>query len=352
MVESLADIWEQAEGMDATLRGALRHSPALKRKRRYADPYVRSRLFASIAKGRPALLTHFPVRLKGAHSDAALFLPKLLCKGFPASHKARVQMGASRTQRSLCVSEVMGLWERGRAILGVTDLHFRGTRFADAMDFSALTEFDVLCRDRRFIEEIEMMTVVISSKGNVTDSHQDDCDGSNHCFVGKKLWLAWDRLEGKTRGFQDVDRDQPEGAAAFDIGTFLRLRSSCWFIIKQNQTLFLNGSLAHKVICLEPYIGIGGFNVTLPGCLRSLRRWQLYDTLDIKQKNLFEPICRALRKRINELQRSDQNTQDLWGVKYLRAALVEWQKREPARMKKTLMANAAFAEFLEAALPS
>src|ERR1041384_6048528 len=226
MVESLANIWKQAESMDVTLRGALKHSPALKRKRLYEETYIGSRLFARIAKGRPALLTNFPVRLKGAQSDAASVLQKLLCKGFPASHKARVQMGASRTQRSLSVSEVMGLWERRRAILGVTDLHFRGTRFADAMDYSALTEFDVLCRDRRFIEEIEMMTVVISSKGNVTDSHQDDCDGSNHCFLGKKLCLAWDRLEGKTRGFQDVDRDQPEGAAAFDIGTFPRLLSS------------------------------------------------------------------------------------------------------------------------------
>jgi len=307
-------------------------------------------LFARMVKGRASLFKDFPVRLKIAPApDRRAALSELIRKGFPFSQKARVQTGPSRTQCNLKVTEVMRRWEEGRAILGVTDLHFRGTKFADAISFSGLSDFDILCSDPEFIELIEMMTLVISARGNVTDSHQDDCDGSNHSFVGQKLWLAWDRLEGKARGFEDVDRDQPAGPAVFDMPTFLSLPSAGWFVIGANETLFLPGSLAHKVITLEHYIGIGGFHVSLPGYLRSLKRWILHDTLDIQQKHLLDKINAAVIKQIKQLQKADRCLREHWGLNYLQKAIDDWEHDETLNTKRILLRHPSFSTFLKTA---
>jgi len=348
VTSNIAALWEEAATMDVTLELRKKDLAALRKKRIRAEKYGRSRLFSRMVKGRATLLSGFPVSLKSLPDpDPRAALSQLIRKGFPPSQKARVQAGPSRTQCSLKISEVMRRWEGARAILGVTDLHFRRTKFADAIDFSALSDFDILCSDPEFTYLIEMMTLVISSRGNVTDSHQDDCDGSNHCFVGKKLWLAWDRLEGKARGFQDVDRDQLTEAAAFEMPTFLNLSSACWFVIKSNETLFLPGSLAHKVITLEPYIGIGGFHVTLPGYLRSLRRWILYDTLDIKQENLLDKINTTLIKKIHQVQEKASGFKEHWGLRYVQKAIDDWEANEKPQTKRILLRHAAFAYFIE-----
>jgi len=349
----IAALWEEAAIMDATLELRKKDLAALREKRIRAEKYGRARLFSRMVKGQASLLKDFPVSLKSLPApDPRAALSQLIRKGFPSSQKARVQAGRSRTQCNLKISEVMGRWEGSRAILGVTDLHFRGTKFADTINFSALSDFDILCSDPEFIYLIEMMTLVISSRGNVTDSHQDDCDGSNHCFVGKKLWLAWDRLQGKARGFQDVDRDHLTEPAVFDMPTFLSLPSACWFVIKANETLFLPGSLAHKVITLEPYIGIGGFHVTLPGYLRSLKRWILYDTLDIKQENLLDKINTALIKRIHQVQKGARGLREHWGLSYIQKAIDDWETNENPKTKRILFRHPTFATFIESAQTS
>jgi len=125
---------------------------------------------------------------------------------------------------------------------------------------------------------------------------------SNH-FRGKSFGWFGDRLEGKARGFSDVDRDQLTGWAASTCRHSFT-PSSRWFIIKANEPLFLPGNLAHKVITLEPYIGVGGFHVTLPGYLRT-SAWILYDTLDIKQKDLLGRINRVLMKKVSRFERAE-----------------------------------------------
>lgn len=350
MTNNIPALWEEAATMDASLELCKNDLAALKRKRLHVEPYGRARLFSRMVKSQATLLRDFPVSLKSLPtSDPRPALSQLIRKGFPSSQKARVQAGRSRTQCNLKIPEVMRRWEGSRAILGVTDLHFRGTKFADAINFSALSDFDILCSEPEFIYLIEMMTLVISSRGNVTDSHQDDCDGSNHCFVGKKLWLVWDRLEGKSRGFQDVDRDQPAGPAVFDMSTFLLLPSASWFVIRANETLFLPGSLAHKVITLEPYIGIGGFHVTLPGYLRSLRRWILYDTLNIKQENLLDKINTALINKVRHVQKSARGLREHWGLSSVQKAIRDWEINEKPKTKRILLRHAAFAAFVESA---
>jgi hypothetical protein len=262
---------------------------------------------------------------------------------------AQVQTGRSRRRLNLIIPEVMRRWEGGRAILGVTDLHFRGTDFEEAISFSALSGPDILCSDPELISLIEMMTLVISTKANVTDSHADDCDGSNHCFVGKKLWLAWDRMEGKAKGFQDVDRDYVTEQAAFDMNTFISLPSARWFTVKAGETLFLPGSLAHKVVTLEHYIGVGGFHVTLPGYLRSLKRWVLYDTLDINQKDLLDKINTAILQKIYRVKRGRRSVKKRWGLSYMEKAFNEWSKNEDHKTKELLLKSPTFAAFIESA---
>lgn len=347
MGENIQALWEEAAGMDVTLAAQPRDFAALREKQVRPERYNRRGLFSKMIKGHVSLLRNFPVRIKQHTQDPRSALSQAIRNGFPVSQKARVQTGPSRTQRSLRIPEVMRRWEGNRAILGVTDLHFRGKKFADAVDFSALSDFDILSEHRDFVRLIEMMTLVISSRGNVTDSHQDDCDGSNHCFVGQKLWLAWDRVEGKAEGFQDVDRDQLNDWAAFDLPTFLKLSSSCWFIVQANETLFLPGNLAHKVITIKPYIGIGGFHVSLPGYLRTLKRWVLYDTLDIEPKDLLCPINRALIRKIERLKQADPVLQERWGLRQLKKAVQEWNTNEDRKTKRILLSNPAFAEFLQ-----
>jgi hypothetical protein len=128
--------------------------------------------------------------------------------------------------------------------------------------------------------------------------------------------------------------------------TFLSLHSSRWFIIKANETLFLPGNLAHKVITLEPYIGVGGFHVTLPGYLRSLKRWILYDTLDIKQKDLLGRINRALMKKVQQVQKGGRLVKERWGLRYLQKAVKDWELHEESANKTILLRHSAFAAFL------
>jgi hypothetical protein len=114
-----------------------------------------------------------------------------------------------------------------------------------------------------------MMTLVVSSCGNVTDSHSDDPDGSNHCFVGRKLWLAWETFEGQKAGLRDCSRDLIVERAHFDLGIFASLKTARWWTVGPGETLFLPGRFSHRVITLESYVGIGSFYFTPVSCLEN-----------------------------------------------------------------------------------
>jgi hypothetical protein len=200
----------------------------------------------------------------------------------------------------------------------------------------------------------EMMTLVISSRGNVTDSHSDDPDGSNHCFVGKKLWLAWDTFEGRAKGLEDLSRDSCEDAAAFDMRTFLSLSSSRWFTVSQGQTLFLPGKLTHKVITLEPYMGIGSFYVALPNSVGTLVRWNTHGPLWSLNRwkgedKLVNEVAAAAARKIRALRAESSSARRRWGLDYLEEAANRFARTPASKAKARLMKNRAFADFLSAA---
>ena len=354
MSNDLIALWDEAACIDKTLKVRRKDVPLLQRKRVKPTPYSRSRMFSQMGRGQISLFNNLQVPVKSVNgSDLRAVLIEGIRTGFPKSRTARIQMGHSRERCRLKIPEVMRRWQGGRSILSVTDLHFRETKFDDVIDTTTLSDFNVLCTDPEFGKDfkamIEMMTLVISAEGNLTDNHADDCDGTNHCFLGRKLWLAWDRMEGKAVGFQDVDRDPVFGQAAFDLQTFLSLPSSRWFTVEPEQTLFLPGSLAHKVVTLEHYIGVGSFHVALPSYLRSLERWILHDTHDIVPKSLLGNINKAVLRRIKELRRASDTVKEQWGLSHMREVVERWQSGKAVAIKGMLLRNPIFNEFVETA---
>jgi len=348
--QELIGLWDLASTVDPTLR--LYHKsaiPQLRTKRVKPGPFSRLRLFSRMTKGLPSLFTDFPVFVKATPvTDRRALLLKNIKTGFPRQRIALAQVRSSQCV-NMKVSELIRCWERGRSVVSVTDLHFRGTKFEKTIEAAALSDFNILCLDPALRENLEMMTIVISSRGNLTDIHTDDCDGSNHCFLGKKLWLSWDRMEGTARGFEDVDRDDVRSRATFDLRTFLSLPSSHWFVVSENQTLFLPGHLSHKVVTLEDYIGVGSFHVALPSYVMALRRWILHDTLNVGPDKLLDRINRAVIRTIRRLQRAPNRLKERWGLNYLPSSIDKWQTIEKSGTRRMLMQNQAFSSFLDAA---
>jgi hypothetical protein len=353
MSTELIALWDQAAAIDRTLKVRTQALPRLRRKRIRPTPYTRALMFSLMSRGQVCLFERLEVPLWGGGGDAREVFAEGIRSGFPRSRTARTQTGRSRRLRRIRVPEVIRRWQDGRSIVGVTDLHFRETKFDEVIDTTALSDFNVLCNDAEFGDDfkamIEMMTLVISSKGNMTDTHADDCDGTNHCFVGRKLWLAWDRIEGKAAGFQDVDRDPICDQAAFDLETFLALPSSRWFTVEPGQTLFLPGNLAHKVITLEHYLGVGSFHVALPSYLRSLERWILYDTQNIGPKDLLGMINSSVIRRIEEVGRASRAVKEQWGLSQMKEAVANWRADRGNSVRGMLPCHPLFAEFFEAA---
>lgn len=359
MAKPLTMLWDWLVDCDPTLKLRSREFPLLMQKRLRRTSYETPRAFARICAGQIGLFSGLSVPViesLRSHGPLLHILLSALRKGFPRKTRARTQIGRLRTRRYMSVPELVDRWEGEKSVLSVTDLHFRGTKFEKLIDTQALSKFNILCTDSEFasefIDRIEMMTLVLSAGGNVTDSHTDDCDGTNHCFIGRKFWLAWDRLEGQKRGLQDTSRDDVYNQAEFDMTTFLSLPSATWFVVNRGDTLFLPGSFAHKVITLEPYIGVGSFNVTLPGSLHTLSRWHLYGTTDIHRKKLLEKITAAIIRRVRLLKRASPKSRDAWGLAYMQTAVAEWQRSQPDDAKKLLLSDAGFSSFINVALDS
>ena len=141
------------------------------------------------------------------------------------------------------------------------------------IDCSHLSSFNLLAGAPDPIGTEEILTMVVSSAGTLSDSHTDDPDGSNHCFAGEKLWLVWHTFQGLAQGLEDVERCDVFGdRAAFSLAGFLAVPGSRWFVVRPGLTLFLPGHLRHKVITLERYLGVGSFFVMLPSYLCTLLR--------------------------------------------------------------------------------
>ncbi len=342
------EIWTRAAGFDPTIRFRTGHLPTLQRKRVLPRRFSRRRLFQGMAAGKVTLLSGLQVLADayGRSDPTGVLVDKL--RAFPKTETASVITGLASRRQNLPVADLVERWERRRARVSVTDLHIRDTALEEVIDTSVLSNFNILRKGSEDMAWHEMMTMVVSTEGHVTDSHSDDPDGSNHCFAGRKLWLAWDTFEGQAHGLQDVERDYVADRARFDLKTFLRLRSSRWFIVSPGLTLFLPGHLTHKVITLEHYLGVGSFYVALPNCVRTISRWRVHGPLWSERERegnnaaLVSEIARTSTAFITHVSGMPTAARYQWGFPFLRESVRLWKADVPARTRASLLTNPDF----------
>jgi hypothetical protein len=307
-------------------------------------------LFTAVAEGQPILLDNIEVPVAGASRFG--LQPALLCalaRSFKRGEEASAQIGPNRIRRSLPILELVRRWQSDRYLVSITDLHVRGTQLERDINTHALSAFNLLPLGSDKMRRQEMMTLVVSSRGNVTDSHSDDPDGSNHCFVGKKLWLAWETFEGQKAGLQDCSRDPVDDRARFKLDVFNSLKSAKWWTVSAGETLFLPGRFSHRVVTLEPYVGVGSFYCTPSSCLENLCRWYCHGPLwsvdDVERENegLVDEIAATMMRKVRRLIRQVPRTQEAWGLDFVGLALNTWRRRWKPSRRNELMTNPIFA---------
>ena len=351
-------LWHRAQQIDTTLRVSKEQLPILARRRLQPTSYSRDALFSAMARGQPVLFRDLAVPVKQEDRlgtrEAVL---KSLRSGFPRGQKVRVRCGPSVTEKlvRLQIDELLRRWEGNKQLVSVTDFHIRGSRVVRRMDCSLLSDFNLIANVRGDVGDQEMLTIVASSGGTYTDSHSDDPDGSNHCFVGKKLWLAWDTFEGSARNLEDSERFGYKGdVATFDLAAFLSIPGSRWFTVEAGQTLFLPGHLTHKVVTLEDYLGVGSFFVMLADYWRTLHRWTEHTPLwalkkpEHKRLILVDKITERVVRKVEALAHATAEEQSRWGYPYLVSAVEEWRRTASARSRRMMAANPATQRLLEA----
>jgi hypothetical protein len=355
---TILEVWKRAGRIDPTLSLSRRHLSALSRRQLRPVSFSRELLFSCMAKGAPVLFKNLPVPVRGEHKlgvrEAVL---RALNAGFPRDFNVRVRCGPGATPRRMVIEEMLRRWLSGRARISVTDLHIRGTRVMSGIQSSSLSEFNILAEDKGAVGTEEMLTMVVSSAGTFTDSHTDDPDGSNHCFVGRKLWLVWDTCLGLSHKLEDVERCQLYTRdAAFSMAGFLSVPGSRWFIVEPGYTLFLPGQLTHKVITLEDYLGVGSFFVMLPGYLRTLARWTEHTPLWAlnlpahRRMELVDQITKRVIDKVYELTSASEQQRSRWGIAHLRAAVNDWQRTSSAQAQDSLLGNPLSAKLMRSVL--
>jgi hypothetical protein len=327
------DTFKQARRIDPTLKILPKHHAEMSRRRIRPVSFSRELVFSSMAAGQPVVCTNVPVPVQGQLGTRETVFESLR-SGFPKQQTFRVRLGRDgEVRRSLRIDQLLRRWSSDRGLVNITDLHIRGSKLFKSIDCTALSDFNLLAGASYPAGSEEMLTMVISSAGVYTDSHSDSPDGSNHCFVGKKLWLVWDTFEGIAKGLEDVERAEIEGEqATFSISAFLSIPSARWFTVEDGQTLFLPGHLTHKVVTLRDYLGIGSFFCMLPSYWRTLARWTEHAPLFAlnarpgERMTLIDLITRLAIRKVRWLAGRPEHERVRWGVSHLVAAVDKWQQ--------------------------
>jgi len=335
------NVWQAAAQFDDSVATRSNIMGVLAKKRVMPIPFSRSHLFAYMLACEPALFSDFPIkpRIVGSKHKRVSIADEIR-SGLPRSARALVRRSESHTY--LPVPQVVDKWERGKSVFGVTDLHYIGSPFDARIDTSRLNDFNLLPRGTDGFQSQD--SLVISSAGAVTDSHSDDHSGSNHSFIGTKLWLLWDTVEGFQFGLEDAERCEVCERAAFDVGAFVAMRTSRWILIGAGQTMFIPAHLTHKVITLKRYLGLGSFHAGLPGFVDLLRRWAQLSPLWASRSRVpnrcsVDFITRRAIRKIESLRSASSFERIKWGVPYLRKRL-----QQPDIHAKVLDINGAPAD--------
>lgn len=356
--ERLWSTWEEAVRYDPAVAIDRRVLPLLLRRHVAAISYTRAALFTGLLAGEPTLLNGFPVPLHAPLRDLPPGISGRAVVDWLAeqrdNHKHRIYIGSDYRRCRLTFSGVAMKWRAGRTKLGVTDLHIRGTVAEKIIATDVLSQFNLLPEGGPDIRDLEMFSLVFSSRGWVSDSHSDAPGSNNHCFAGRKLWLAWDTYEGAKRGLEDVERIAVQGRPRFDMESWLALSSARWCVVNPGQTLFMPAHLTHKVITLEHYIGVGGFFLALPNCLRMLSHWITRVPLWCKgdptgrYDHLLDDIAALVRQSVRRIERASAAEQRRWGYDFLEASARDFIATCPRSRLRMLWQDPRFRSVADA----
>lgn len=347
-------LFAQAMAIDAKMTVPESLWSRLRSKQVKAVEYDPDLWYKNMADAKPSLFKHFPVpalrpsKSKLATLDEATQRLMKVLKGSRSKHKYRFRTGRRRSLKYMTISELMKYWANPRAIVTTTDLHIRETSIEKVIDVNALSDFNLFPLMSEESSSLEMMSMVISSEGALTDSHSDDMDISNYCFFGSKLWLAWDTHEGHLNGLDDCDRVEIDDHARFDMTAFLSLKSARWFVVNDGEMLFLPGNMAHRVVTLKPYVGVGAFYVAFPNALRTVSRWQQYTAnweLDKTEDEIGQPSRDEVASYVETLLKSGSKILKIKaGASYSDYALKSWEKAFSQSKRNKLSSAAVIAD--------
>jgi hypothetical protein len=342
MDETAAADWRAAARIDRSVRLPAALAPGVAALEVQPERYSRRRLFSAMARQEVVLFRDHPLR----DSMRRYFLdrgepPAALRKLFGPRATTLVKKGPAQRVRWLRVHDVVDTWWRDRGVLSANDVFYRELQLDRKFDCEAIGDFSVLRHAPRRIREVEVATLLMGTKGCMSDSHSDDPDGCNHCVFGKKFWLVWDREEGRAAGLQDCEYDDVYARARFDMGAFATLRSARWFVVSDGTTLFLPGHLTHKVITLERYLGISNFYVALPNALSSLTRWRLKGTTMVTDM-LWSDILRLIMERLRSTASGTPADRHFWGFYHVSDAVAQWRRRYSADERHKMTALPQF----------
>ena len=339
------EIFSKAVSYDPTLDVSHINKRKLELKRVLPSSYSRKALFTNMADGKASVFHNFPSPVRFPEPNT-VEQSQAVINSFMSSRlktNVRVKTGKSKTEKYFNVRDMAKMWKRQRAIMNVTDFHYRDTAIEKHINPDTLSEFNLYQNCDESVATQEMMTLVVSSKGGFSDSHSDDSDGSNHSFIGTKLWIAWDTQEGLAAGLEDVEKVDVFTDCKFDIDTWLSLKSACWFTVESGETLFCPGNLTHKVVTLSPYLGVGSFYLSIPNCLRTLSRWILHRANWQTVENtgfsdfLFPDVIQRIEKQIISLKSSPKHLQNSWGLNYLNYSIESWKKQFNAKQRQQII---------------
>jgi hypothetical protein len=359
-INSEERIFDFASTFDCTVSYSSRFQKALASKRISAENFDRDHLFSNLAKNKTSLYFDYPkpyTELIDTDNPAQQIIQFLI--ELDEDFKYKIERELGRDPVRLTISELIQRWLRDDEILRVTNIHTRKTRIPEILDPDAMCPFNLLNNGNPDVERLEMMTLMVSTTGGITESHSDDADVNNHCIAGKKLWLFWDTVEGVTSGLEDNERQMVYSKPKFDMATFLGLESAGWCLVEEGDTLFLPGNHTHKVLTLEKYIGVGGFFVTYPSLLQAFTRWitrrdyyhnkePLYrerngtDTADVIEASLLL----SAEKTWSVVMKNEEQKKE-WGVHFVPLALKKWAASIKPKDRNQLEENPIFRLLFE-----
>ncbi len=339
--EETRGIFQEAIQFDESLELGSVDLSLLSQRRLSSQTFSFDHLFKNLADSLPCL--YFDYKSKDSQGGYGLSLTKSellsILKETQDTFKYKINRDLGEEPIKLTIGELMQEWEKDERLLRVTNIHLRTFDLVDHVELDRICPFNLLVHGNDDLKRLEMMTLMVSTTGGITDSHTDDSDVVIHSVVGKKLWLCWDSSEGMKAGLEDCEKVDVFGKPKFDMETFLELESSTWVLVSEGETIFLPGNYVHKVITLEKYVGIGGFFVSFPTLLNTFDRWlgrreEFQYKEPLYRRRLGGEVAESIERSLLEVSQAMYNQMLVgddcvgrrWGVDYFMAPVKSGQR--------------------------